>query len=345
MSYATNAISAKARAMYGKRLTPHDYNEMIKQQSVTQVAEYLAHNTIYAEALKELNLHDIHRGQLEAKLRDWRFETFDRLARFSFASEDSFYSYLYMREELDQIISMIRFISSGSQEDYYYHCTPLMEEHASFPIKKLFACRDYTSLVDVLQGTPYGAVLAKYPPDADGKIDLVMLERDLKEQYYRKMFAVIHKGLGGKQANTLTSMVEDLIDCENVVNAYRLKKFFKSSAKEIECAMLPYGRSSSKIVPKIIAAENDSELSKVMSEWNVAKGKTLDSDYIESVVQREKEKTSRKMMRYSTSPAVVLLCYMNEREIELENIINIVEGVRYGLSPTEIRKLLILQEI
>ena len=36
-----NATVAKIRAMYGKRITPQDYTELVSRRSVADIAEYL----------------------------------------------------------------------------------------------------------------------------------------------------------------------------------------------------------------------------------------------------------------------------------------------------------------
>ena len=43
-------------------------------------------------------------------------------------------------------------------------------------------------------------------------------------------------------------------------------------------------------------------------------------------------------MRFSTSPAIVFLTYTILHEIEMSNLVNIIEGVRYGVSADHIEK-------
>ena len=45
-------------------------------------------------------------------------------------------------------------------------------------------------------------------------------------------------------------------------------------------------------------------------------------------------------MRYTTHAPTVMVSYMVLCEIETENIIDIIEGIRYNVSPAEIEKLL-----
>ena len=80
--YASNAILAKARAMYGNRLTRKNYADLLQCRTVADVAAYLKMHTNYKDVLASLNENDIHRGQLEIVLRKKIFRDFEKLARY-----------------------------------------------------------------------------------------------------------------------------------------------------------------------------------------------------------------------------------------------------------------------
>jgi V/A-type H+/Na+-transporting ATPase subunit C len=71
MAYNTGsqALTAKVHAMYGRRLTPQNYRELVRKQSVSEVAAYLKQQTAYSPLLRDINENFIHRGQLENILR------------------------------------------------------------------------------------------------------------------------------------------------------------------------------------------------------------------------------------------------------------------------------------
>ena len=47
-------------------------------------------------------------------------------------------------------------------------------------------------------------------------------------------------------------------------------------------------------------------------------------------------------MHFSTYPLVVFASYIIMTEIELDDLINIIEGIRYGLPPADIEAMLVL---
>ena len=81
-SYSQNVISAKARSMYGKRLTDKDYTELTRKRSVSEVAGYLKNETAYRTCLASINESLIHRGQLEQILRTELFNRYAKLCRY-----------------------------------------------------------------------------------------------------------------------------------------------------------------------------------------------------------------------------------------------------------------------
>ena len=51
---------------------------------------------------------------------------------------------------------------------------------------------------------------------------------------------------------------------------------------------------------------------------------------------------SQRYMRRTQQPAVAFVCYMFHSEMEIDNIVRIVEAVRYGMDPSEIMQLLVI---
>ena len=50
-SFSSNAILAKARAMYSRRLTEQNYEELLKRRSINDLVAYLKSDTAYSLSL------------------------------------------------------------------------------------------------------------------------------------------------------------------------------------------------------------------------------------------------------------------------------------------------------
>lgn len=344
-NFSSKAIASKARAMFARRLSAADCNEMIKKSSVGEVAVFLRDNTHYGRVLEGMDTETIHRGQLEERLREVRYDSYAALTRYCFSREAGFYQYLFLWDEVEQIINLLRYIGAGSEGEYFFNYSRYLPRYCSYDLTRLVACRDFDAVLAVLAGTPYEKILLAHPPlSSDGKnqLDMVFCERDLKVYYFDRVFQLIKKQFSGSAARELREIFMDRIDAENLENAYRLRHFFKSKPEYIRSALLPYKTVSYRLIDRIIDSTQETELTAALRSSRFGKSGPIDTDFIENLTLREQEIISRRKLRYSTHPAVTLVSYMTQMQIELENVINIVEGIRYGLPPVEIRKLLIL---
>ena len=51
---------------------------------------------------------------------------------------------------------------------------------------------------------------------------------------------------------------------------------------------------------------------------------------------------SRRYIRRTQQPATAFVSYMFQSEMEIDNILRIIEAVRYGMEPGEIMELLVI---
>ena len=68
MHAAENALLAKTRAMYARRLTPEQYGELLNCRTSGEVAAYLKDKTPYGRHMDTTDPNTIHRGRLENRL-------------------------------------------------------------------------------------------------------------------------------------------------------------------------------------------------------------------------------------------------------------------------------------
>lgn len=156
-SFANKSIATKARAMYGGRVTPGDYEELIKKRSVGDAAAYLRDNTHYRQVLSQIDPSTIHRGQLEHLLRSLRYIQYQRLIAFDFGQQQ-LYHYIYRWDELQQLTALLRYLSSRGQgqaaEQYDFHYDQRLAKHTSYNLSGLVQVKSYQELVDFLKDSP-----------------------------------------------------------------------------------------------------------------------------------------------------------------------------------------------
>ncbi len=343
--FSTKAIVAKARTMYGMRLTDEDYRELIRRQSISEICAYLKTNTHYKSILAPVNEHTIHRMQLEGLLGRHQLELYERLCNFLQLGEgNSFYSYMIMRLEIDQILICIMYFNANMYEEFISSFPGFLINRASFDMIELARANNYDELLQVVKHTPYHAILEPLAPTGDSAIDYNKCEVKLRTHFYKSMLESVHKQFKGKTRESLEEAIKLAVDMRNINVSYRLKVLFNESAENIKKRLIPfYGKLPLKALDEAVSSKSSDAFKQVISKSVYGEDiKDIDKYFIENKTDKIRYHKFKRQLRLSTSAPVVLFTLFELFEIELENVTSIVEGIRYKLPAQEIEKLLIV---
>ena len=108
-----NAVLAKARALYGKRLTSRNYSEMLSCRTVPEIAAYLKNRTPYAAELEGITPQVVHREQLEHLLRRHLFGQYAALARYETAIGRNLYQYFAVQCDIEHVLEHLHRLNAG----------------------------------------------------------------------------------------------------------------------------------------------------------------------------------------------------------------------------------------
>lgn len=338
-----NATVAKIMAIYGKRLKPQDYTEMLNKQSVSDVAEYLKKNTHYSTLLASIDTHTVHRGMLENLLRRSIFETYMRITGFEHISKQKFYNYKIIQIEIDEILRCIRYINAKSGKlisDIPIHVNNL----TSFNLIELAKVKDFKELLVFLRKTPYYEVLKKMPVDSEGRVDVTKCETLLRTYYINNLKGSLH--FKKRDVEQMTMLIDSDVDLINMINSYRLTAYFGESEDEIKKDMLPFhGRLSAEKQREIYSAPTSEEFVRRFSRTYYGR-RMLENGYdinnLEQSAQRMRYKNAKRMLKSSSSAPLSVYAFIFLLEIEVQNIISIIEGIRYGVEANRIAALIIM---
>ena len=232
-------------------------------------------------------------------------------------------------------------LAAAGQYDFHYD--QRLAGHTSYDLTGLVQVKSYQELVAFLGDSPYGKILRRFPPDTSGQIDLMGCERALSAYYYSCQLSIVNKELKGEARADLKERFYQRIDEENLTQAYRLKRFFHSDPQYIRQSLLPFPTRSGKLLGAIVDAGDLQQVHAALAKAGLMdEGTELEGDFIERAMLRRRAKASKRDLRGASCPPVVLRAYMTQMSIELENIINIIESVRYGLPVDEMRRMLVL---
>lgn len=344
MSFSSNSVIAKARAVIGRSLTAEDYAQLAAKENVPAVCAYLKQTGRYGGALAAVNPQTVHRGQLEAVMRRSVFDIFESFHRFDYTESKNYFKYIIMRLEIEQILAAIQCVAAGNADSYIAAMPMFLTEHTSIDLPALGTAESLMEALDILEGTPYYAVLKEPITLAaeTGRADIRDCERRLYTMYYMKLLKSVEKELKGSAKKEFKRTVLRSIDMENVVSVYRYTMFFGEDADNVKGALIPFKYRLSAEAVERLAAEK--EISKISAE--LAKiGYRHDaepSDSVELLTERISLDYLRKTLRLSQNAPVVYLALTEMLEIELKNIKTVIEGIRYGLDSTVILNMLVI---
>lgn len=341
----TFAVMAKARAKYGKRLKDKDYQNLLACKSVAEIMVYLKSYTHYADALKEVNEHDVHRGMLEKLLRQNLYYDFSSLCSYGTGVGSTFSTYITRKTEVELLMNYLTMLNSNSSEDFIFRFPAYFDKHASFDLNKIAKAKSYEEFLYALEKSPYYSTLSMYKADESSILPLNTIENRLYSIVYKDLFNGINKNCPKSEQNELLSLFNTILDYENFMRIIRLKKFYNMSPVEIKANLLAFGSLKDSQIDALCNAENSKEAFEIMSNFRQGYyiNKTSDLE-TNNLVSKIKYKKSVKNIYYSSSPAAVMISYMYATEIELANITCLIEGARYNVDSKKIESLLIYQK-
>lgn len=340
---ASNSILAKTRAKYGKRLTGKNYRDMLSLSSVTDVATYLKNYTHYADALAGVKDASVHRGYLEKVLREANLKEIDQLCRFEKSIGERLFEYVAEKAEIDELMECVTLLAAGHPQDYLFDISTVVNRFSDVDFYALTKVRTFWELVEALRPTKFGKVFRSFPASPTGVPDVSMIEATLDNELYRHTFKMLDESFDGPARDELKKLLSTQAELMNLRRIYRAKRYYGISADLLRSQVIHANAHISKAnFERLLYAKDHNEVEEIVGSTYYKKYFDRypfeDIDYFAGMVLQE---VCNRYMRFSTHPAVVMLCYIIYTEHEKENITNIIEGVRYGVPAEEITPLLI----
>ena len=342
LSRASNAILARARSMYGKRISSKNYDELVSCRTIPDVASYLKKKTTYGSVLKDVNESNIHRVDMEEKLRLKLLIDFEILGRYDISVGEHFCEYLVTRIEIQQFMHSLMLISASKPSEYVSILPDFFYEHTKVDMKALSRSESYEEILNSVKKSPYYAILLPFKPKENERIDITGIETALHNYLYKVVFGTINTYVRGKAKKELESFFKLYIDLLNLIRIVRMKKFYKLSEDYMLSSLIDGGSLTKNDLKPFIQISDTKQMMANMKKTPMGKkwfSKNL--DVVDKVPRNMRFNWCRHNIRFSVSPPIVLISYIFLTETEIFNLITIIEGVKYKLAPEEIKKMLI----
>lgn len=340
---ASGAISTKAKAMYGQRIRAAQYEELVRKKSVSEIAQVLKNETAYGDALKDIREASIHRGQLEHLLRQNLYERLDKLVRYVDGKSKAYFLAALKEIEIEQIMMRVRLILSQDFTHVIGDVPLSLRHYSKLNIEQLMTAQNFEELLAGLTGSPYESILAPFVAAGLHSFPYTECESAMQRFYTEYVMNAIQETFKGKTAATLKQMWATRVELDNITKIYRYKKFFHGADEEIRSALIECeGCIPRSKLNEMLAAQSAEQFLKLLAESPYHLH--LDDHeyvYIEYYADQIKYHLAKRHMHYDNAAAIVYSAYQLLGEREIENLINIIEGVRYRVTPEEMMTMLI----
>lgn len=205
VSSAANAVLAKARAMYGKRLTAQNYTDLLACRSVNEAAAYLKAHTAYADAFEGVTMGSLRRWQIEILLREHLSNNFASLCRYEKSIGDGFYKYFVTLSDVDMLLHSVRYLNSRHPEKNLAKVPDFFVRHSELNAAALETATNVDLLLAAVEGSPYKAVLSPFASvGSDGRPDYFAMELALNKYLHSQAEALIKRTTRARNARSLT---------------------------------------------------------------------------------------------------------------------------------------------
>lgn len=338
---ASNALLAKCRAKYGRRLTAAEIRRLTECRSVAEVAGCLKASVRYGEVLADIVPQSAHRGQLENAVTSMLFSQLASLCRYELSVGEWLSDYVIMTGEVRQLLSFLRLLCAGRAREYIFTLPEFWLHHSRLSFAALSQCTDYAQFLARMEGTRYYKALRPFAPLEGERLDYARIEHALYELLYSHLFELADRHLSGSSEKEMRELMGTQIDLLNFSSICRLKEYYHASATTVTSMLYPGGTLRPKVQRAMVQAGSAAEARDIFAAKTHI-GKKLAEGAATRLLTAKK---AQQLLRCSVNPSVVLMAYIVLAEIELHDLITIIEGVRYRLEPERISELIVIDNL
>ncbi len=334
---------AKVRTMAGKLLSDEDYDALLAKTTVGDVAAYLKNNTEYHDALKNISETDIHRGELEGILQEEKDKASVKLFKYEKGINANFYQVFVIRYEIELLKEMLRLLENDMLHTFKSSINPYYKKHMSYDAQRLALSRSAGQFADNLYGSPYYDIITRFIANRE-HLDIFNLEMTLDVHYFTRAWKLIRRNLRGRDQRIVSESFGTEIDILNIMWILRCKKYFGTPKELIYAFVIPYRyRLSRETLVALVEAGSVEELYAVLEKHPYKQVFADDALFTEQYFYQYVHKMHKKMSVLMPYSVMTTIAYIHAKETEINNIVKIIEGIRYKMDMKEIEKYLIRQ--
>lgn len=324
------SLNAKLEGMYAKRISKQGLEELLKQNSTKQVVALLKSLSPVFQDLED----NPRRIKIKIFLERNLIDDIQKIARLlNHRDKQVFWDFISIYE-IRCIKSAFRKLSSENKINEESNDIVNWTKQLFKNLQGIEQVENQEDFLNIVKKTKYQKLLGKMIPN---KISIFEVENKLDKFYFEQIMEV------AKNYNSaLKDMIGRKIDLNNVIWIYREKENYDFAKEKIKQTLIDvHYRLKKSELEKLMNCDTQSEMCDILQTTYYAKQIDFrDMEKLESNIDQYLYRIYQKHFRGNIFDIGVVYAYLNMVELENNDIMNIVEGIRYDLAKDEIRQRL-----
>lgn len=331
-----SGITTKIKAMESRLLTLEDYQHISQLESTAEFISYLKQQSSYKDIFANSDERSLHRGQIEPILSTALYLEFEKVYRFATQEQRSILSFVFFRYEVNILKSCLQQVFQEQKAFDLSLFAPFFNQHSKLKVEALSTSNSIDEFVTHLQGSEYYSFFMRMRNN--GMDSLYDLEAQLDIYYFQKVWKLKNRLLKGRALKSITKLIGSRIDLLNIMWIYRSKKFYDVDMGKIYATIIPCNYKLKKVqLTKLVESANVEEFTSILSTtFYQPIAEKLDPKTIETMYEQSIRHIYQKTKQKEPYSMVPILCFLHEKEQEIDRLTTALECIRYRLEPEEI---------
>lgn len=329
------ALTAKVRALYGKRLKKEDYDKMLAMKSVSELAGYLNSHPGWSNSMAGLVTQGVRRVTLESALHMQYLNEYERIFYFIARKDKQLMRFPIYKMELETILTAIRRLYSTHTMDLHLNVSDFYKRQSKINFDLLNSCTSFSQLVSAIENSVYYKPLRQF--SSVSETNYTAVEIILQSTYFSLLQKAMNSGYKGRVKKSLINSLSMDMDLLSIIHLLRLKRYFPDSGPQIFSTAFAFRyKLKPELIRRLIEAPDYDAAYSVLLASPYRKSFAIEHPAgLEELYYMAKYRFNKRLLRTGEPSIYTAIAYLNLKEIELLNLINIIECVRYGIDPAQ----------
>ena len=322
-------INAKLKAMYANRLTKENIDDMIKQNNIKNVVLLLKSKSDIFKNSDE----NIDRLEIEKLLDESLINDILKIKKLLNKEDNKLFDLFLRQYEIKCVKSILRKLySEDNTNDIIIENVKMWTNSLFDEIKGIETIENFEVFFKAIERMEHYNFIKNYQNQEN--INIFEIENEIDKMYFEELYDSV------KFNKNLKDIVGSEIDLLNIEWIIRIKKFYNFDTQRLLNMLINrYYKIKPTILKEIIEKNSFDDINSILKKTCYKNVFSSENDFEENT-DTFLYKINYKTFKEDSISIAYIFAYINLVDYENNDIINVVEGIRYNLDKAEIIKRL-----